>query len=80
MLWNFFVIAVYFLVFLHRLFQTLVKVYVKGGSHGVDIGKTDEQGGLWDQRLTGCQTQGAATQMDVFVFFHLISFVITELR
>lgn len=41
---------------------TLEEVFVEGGSHGVDSGQKDEQGGLWDQRLTSCQTQGAVKQ------------------
>lgn len=38
---------------------------------GVDSGQKDEQGGLWDQRLTSCQTQGAVKETYIFYVFRL---------
>lgn len=45
----------------------LEKVYIEVCNHGVDSWQKAEQGGLWDQRLPSCQTQGAVIKANIFL-------------
>lgn len=58
--------VLYYLLSIPRSPKGLEKVYIEGGSHGIDSRQKAEQGRLWDKRLPGRQTQGAAKQHSCF--------------
>lgn len=49
-------------------------LFTEGGSHGVNSGQKDEQGGLGNQRLTSCQTQGTVTQpvLNTYIYIYTV--------
>lgn len=53
-------------------------LFTEGGSHGVNFGQKDEQGGLGNQRLTSCQTQGTVVfccVLKIYINTHIHTYI-----